>query len=794
MNEFIPYIKNLQNKAYEHLQKEYDLSSFRTSDFVMVNFYIIDQCLSNNISLFIKTIEKEQAALTYVPTLLSVSISLFFKNFCDDSTTYEIGETLQKKGIRFEIIGKTQDGFQLRTNHKGGYTKLVTNKQIKGYIVTNSDLSKRKVRIRFDDYQKLFKEIFNVNYFPSKFRYKAAILIEKKDFIHELKHQVYTDIDLLKAIPIQWITKTGKFENPHIPIDPMIYFVPDYETLSEYVMPMDSSIETVVMIGKNKYKEENLNKLKRDLYNEIVPHALLIGSEEIEDSGNQFLHWKWTYPEVAYLTGCELPKINTQKIVDKNFVESISQFYEFISDTEKKYAVQLSFLRKFKKFLYSLVIPPNTNSRMLNHKEYVMHLMVKESCELIEQELFNQNVSAHPRTEHAKELIANIFDSFSNPKSAYVESEFYDIILVPEQHYAIWSDELTSKKNGNVLTFREFSAKHSDYQTVKSVLVLSLFGYTSPYQLIERLNSTDHTFTFLLFPEEDNLLQNLLNKYHNTLIEEYNSENRKKLSGVLFQLKPKPVEISDLIEELSQRIQKDSSVYDYEVAEQVNYLLKFVDSEDIFILDGSRAVLLENDSGCRKQQVRFLRPQDKVRIYLNVSKEKLYEIAEAEDTGERFLRIDQHSKLWKQCLRNYFESKVKSDPTYDENSLLSELQGKGLPIKNEHTIKKWLNLEDKEKFPNARASLIVIKALLDDAELNQHFEAIMQSRRLYRSIMISLGHNLSDDVMDYIISNHRHKGKVLEKFSDEEIAAFIDKAAPLRTIKTINITEEDESN
>jgi len=59
--------------------------------------------------------------------------------------------------------------------------------------------------------------------------------------------------------------------------------------------------------------------------------------------------------------------------------------------------------------------------------------------------------------------------------------------------------------------------------------------------------------------------------------------------------------------------------------------------------------------------------------------------------------------------------------------------------------------------------------------------------------MISLGRDLSDDVMEYIVSEGKSVGKILSNFTEDEIEIFIQKAAPERTIKNISITEEDES-
>ena len=98
MIELLKYSEELIKRAKEHLSKEYNLAGFNIPDFQSINFYLIDKALEANKNLFIKPIHAEQNNLIYVPSVLSVAISLFFKNFCDDKTSYNIGEILQKDG------------------------------------------------------------------------------------------------------------------------------------------------------------------------------------------------------------------------------------------------------------------------------------------------------------------------------------------------------------------------------------------------------------------------------------------------------------------------------------------------------------------------------------------------------------------------------------------------------------------------------------------------------------------------------------------------------------------------
>lgn len=170
-------------------------------------------------NLFIESFDKELPSISQFPTILATAISLFFKNYCDDKTEYNEGDILQKDGFRYKYIKKNPNGTHFLIRGNSQYPE-VSSKSLKKYIITNSDLSNRRVRTKFDDDKNLFNLVFKTDYVPSKFNYKSAIILEKKEFDNEIKNQSYTNIDIHKAIPIRWISKNGTESWNHIPIDP----------------------------------------------------------------------------------------------------------------------------------------------------------------------------------------------------------------------------------------------------------------------------------------------------------------------------------------------------------------------------------------------------------------------------------------------------------------------------------------------------------------------------------------------------------------------------------------------
>lgn len=111
-------------------------------------------------------------------------------------------------------------------------------------------------------------------------------------------------------------------------------------------------------------------------------------------------------------------------------------------------------------------------------------------------------------------------------------------------------------------------------------------------------------------------------------------------------------------------------------------------------------------------------------------------------------------------------------------------------MKSEATLKRWLSEEDREKFPASIKNLIAVKKTINNLELDEKFDSIKRSRKSYRSIMIALGKDMSSEIMEYIITEPKVKGKILEQFSDLQISKFIDANAPIRKIKKIEIVED----
>jgi len=801
MQEIKTYTQELINKAKEYLTKEYHLEALNLSDFQAINFYLMDKAINKEDNLFIESFDKELPALSQFPAVLSVAISLFFKNFRDNHTVYKVGDVLQKDRRRYKILQVNPDHYTVIGGKKGEEFKAtIRHKDIHKYRITTGQRTGRRVKVGFSHFAKFYDLIFKESKnLPSQFKYKSAIIMSKNDFDKELKSQKYIDIDIKKAIPMCWIGRSGSESWNHIPVEPMIYCVPDYDTLQTYVLDKGINIETLVVIGKNKYKDDVSTKIRLALRNEDIPNCVILGSEGFNDEQNQFLKWKWTFPEYEYLENKEPGEIRVIDIGDILYQEKIDSFMQYLRVLEKENGMSLLNVKRLRRFLYALVLSKHSNSRNLSQLEFIQHLLKKVASETIEQDFYDLELDDTSVQEQVRELIDSVFENFSNNKLNALKLCYdIDYLIVPDRLEENWKDEFKGKQL-KICSLKKFEKTQSKISGSKKVYVLSIYNNGIYYdEVLDIAMNSQHRFAFLSYPEEAKVIKAYIDKYDNSLIAEYQAKDRKKLTGLDFKMKLKEVNESESLEDIMdgfyQRNERSEKVYDYESNKQVNYRINFKGTTESLVYDGSKTVLIKKNGKWIKSKTYNVLPGDTVRVYSNLSKERLFGIASQEDSNGRFQEVEKMSKLWKKALSSYFSKRIAQDRHYDKERLLSSLKAQGSKITNSVTTAKWLNETDKERFPHSNNELKAIKQLVDDEELNTAYAALLRVKGFYRGLMISLGRDLSDDVMDFIISEGKNKGKMLSKFETEEINSFVNSAAPERIIQSKEITDDDESN
>ena len=197
------------------------------------------------------------------------------------------------------------------------------------------------------------------------------------------------------------------------------------------------------------------------------------------------------------------------------------------------------------------------------------------------------------------------------------------------------------------------------------------------------------------------------------------------------------------------------------------------------ILPISRHVLIQQGDLLISEKLENVKIGDELRIYHNFNKDKLEEVATPQQKRLIF-ECKKCAELWKKPLIEFYRSKY-----YRTEKLLADLQNKGADITNVNTLNKWLDMNDKTLFPSKAKNLIAISELISNQKLTENLKEINKKRRLYRSIMITLGRDFSDAISHYI--NNKERTDLFKNFSDEEIQKMLKENIPVK--KLVKITE-----
>jgi len=785
MKEIEKYLETLKQYAEKKLVEYFDIHFLNLNEFDLINSFLIYQSVTKNKNLLIFLPDKQTKSQFYIPVILTLSLFEFVNNYIDDSDVYEIGDILQYDKKRYMITSINQDKVELKSNDKY-HTKITTKIQNlkKKCIVTNAtNLTSKKVKIGFKTYKEFFIKTLKLNDkdgLPSKFKYKSVIVTDKR-IIDELKKYKIENKKIHKAFPFRYITSSGKISD-NIPIDPMIYIVNNYETAKEHIINKGIKIKNIIFVGKNKYQDIELT-LSTDYSDCLFENVILIGSEDIQPNAiPNLLKWKWTLPELNHFNYFDTGKIKIITIKDQTLDEKIKTFNELIQTIEKEYNIKLTKIYSFVTRIFSITIPIE-NSRLTKQLDYLSDTFNKEIEEYVDNEFYE--IGEYDYEEVWDEIYNNFnelinYKKTDNKKFEQLQSiEKIDFLVVPKDYIDIWREEININ---NVISFNEFKDLKRENKSKKiNVAFLGFYGYEHLKELVyNNLN-----ITLLLNDIEKQSFDYYNTKLKNETLQKINDTDRKILSGISFVQTKSDETISELLKRLFEKnTVKEYKDYDYSNINEnsLDYELVF-ENNNIVVLDENKTVLLKAKNGERPEKVKNIKVGDKIRVYENSSKESLYKIALEADNEGHFKEIEQASKIWKTAL-NQFSKNFMSITDF-----LKYLNKNGLSITNEITLRNWINPESNVKFPQKEKDLKVIRKVCNNKELNENFERILSARRYYNGIMIALGRDLSDDVTLFIQT--KKKGKILNKFSDEQIKEMINQNAPLITVKSIKLYNDE---
>lgn len=787
------YLNTLKTVSKKQLEKEFNVNYLEFDDFELINAYLIFQSIrdkNNKKSTLIFIPDKDIKSKFYIPTIITASIYTFIDNYIDNATKFEIGDIIQKDGVRKKITAIRQNTYQAEweTKQKGIITKTtgeISNQSIKKYICTTANISNQKVKTKFDFYKQFFSNLLPnediENEIPSKFKHKTLIITDKS-IIDELKKYKIQEQEIHKAFPFRYITKSGTFTE-NLPIDPMIFIVNDYETARNFVLTKYSQIKTAIFIGQNKFKDSFL-QISEDINEKKIENCLLIGSSDMEKNAiPNLIKWKWTLSELNFLNYFETYDIEIQTITDKNLTNLIIDFDTTLTNLRNEFGVNLSDLYKYVQKLFPITLP-NANSRLINQIDSILAIFEKEGFEIIS--IAFEEIDEYDYENYWDEVKNKFHTIIQHKKQSFLKFETLskqnriDYLVVPKDDIEIWKEENKLSSIKNIISYNDYKELNTKS---KIIVFLGFYGLNHFKSIIYNKNK----IILILSEEEKSYYTNAQNRFIRETYNELKSPERQQISEIPFIETETEEEISDIMKRLFEKQEKNETEINTSFEEKTSlfYELAFEDDKEILILDENKTVLLKIGSKEREEKVKHLRIGDFIRVYGNTSKQELYKLALQYDTDGVMTEIENYSKLWKEELIKYATKNSKIETT------LKELQNNGLSINNELTLRNWLNINGSVKFPQRLKDLFAIKRTIDSQRLNDEIENIKKYRRVYNGIMIAIGRNLSDEISEYIKSNK--KGKLLNNFSSEQIQQFVKQNAKLRKIKSIKIiTDEQE--
>lgn len=781
------YLYELKKKCRESLQREYNLDQFDFSDFKIINAFLINKVIfDNDINLLINILDKKERIKLYVPAILITAIFSFYKNYIhnlDYPYLPSVGEIVQQRGRRLKVVEITKEKrYRLQSIDKQKTSQEIDEEGIKTFFVTTGDLSERIVRQKFDLYKELFDSIFSGigNKLPSKFEHKSVI-VAKKEIIDELKEFKIDSKKIYSSIPFQYISKRNK-RNENLPIDPMIYIVNDYDTVRDFVFKEDNvKLDTLIFIGETKYKDW-LISIEKDLKRGKFNNVIFIGESDINSFPNLY-KWNWKSPELEKLNNVEAGPADIIEVENESLSPSLKEFDELVKKIELDFNIELKDLHRHIRRLFPLVIPfpeSRMKSQIINHRKF----FERECEEILQDQFYRVNEDYRASYSQLKVCYNKILQAIgddSGKMDELLKSKKFSLV-VPKDLKQTWEEEIgkLDLKKVKIISYEEF--KKMPGENPKKVFFLAFYGN----EFLKTILNSQHNISILLYKEEKERFDVYLHRFKRELEKEFSSSDRKKLCEIDYPKESPVEEISDMIERhYHDDVENSIDHYDCCQTVSIDYKITFADGE-CRILDSHRSVILLKGGQKRNERIFNLIEGDEVIIYENTTREQLYDIAVKEDKEGRFQQIEKDSKTWKLLLREFFQHVCIGD----FEKLYELLKENRLSLKSEATLKRWLSEEDREKFPASIKNLLAVKKTINNLELDEKFDSIKRSRKSYRSIMIALGKDMSSEIMGYIITEPKVKGKILAQFSDTQISKFIDANAPKRIIKEIGIVED----
>ena len=744
---------------YINIENHFDFSQFES-----INIHLILKALSEDSNFWLKANKMDVEGL-YRPVTFALLASFFKTNYANSAMLPpRAGEKYHKGNKRYEVI---ETGLLLRGSEaiklqctSRGHEKIITLVleyfyDDGGYIKLDYDSgnsNRGTFKPMFDFMSKAVGSRHNISVFPNKF----AIICSKQHFekSFSLKER--------KAFPYEYITRNNE-RQPNLPLENFMFYVaPDFITVRNNIINKNIDLDFIICID---YKED----LKLEKYiQKTGQKVIFVGNQKLEIKN--LMKWQWTLPEYQYFDG-RFNQTEIQPIIveSEELDQASNRFLNHVKDIEDRYSISLRQLYFYISYIYSIVII-SEDSRLKNRIEDLDYFFEKKLEEILGQRFSDIGVNHIEIYIELLEMYRDILkqvDFENNAKAKKLEFlEETEYILAPSrQTLAIWKREI--KKMGWTTTKVISINKLRKVTEQPTVTVLALEDKEFFTEIYTGINNIQ----WLLYSDEYKKYKGFKNRYNNELIEEYTSADRIRLIGVEYPGEPTVESIEELIDRIFDKDPLDIT-RDYESTyhDHINKEIVFFDNSVITLSSNSSVILINQYDKAVINKVGDLRVNDMVRIYENQHKDILFESIVESDEDGRFQKILDDSMKWKKKLKEYCTNNVKVNEIAQKCGVTSG------------TVEGWLRFDSATKFPNR------LDKLKDF--LGHDFFEIYKSNKIYTSIMIAAGRDLSDEVSEYIIN--KSKGPFLSSFRDDVINQISDHNMPTREIKSIKIVENEQ--
>ncbi|MBS4042077.1 MAG: hypothetical protein KGZ81_15930 [Flavobacteriales bacterium] len=815
------YLKDLIEHSKQSLNQTFCFHKDNFSKFDTVNSFLIDKVLkSDRTNILITSPTKDKLNDFLLPTILITSLHCLTKN-SNSETELSVSDILVSKEAGRVSTVKDVNETSIRILPLGT-TRRIDIENLSNYVQISPRYADRLEEVRFSKTRinnfeatkrKEITEYGSVlSYFnttdiqlPLKNKTKVIFVASKNEILPKIP----------SCIPYQYVNKSGEVY-PDTPFDPLLIVVNDFNTAKEFFIEKGIPIDTIVFIGDTKY-QQSISAISKAYRQQKFNRSIFIGTQDIEIGENfEVLKWNWTLPEIKFFNQQQYQNLTPEIISNADLSEATLKFTNFISETERRYEnlINLKRLLKFIRKVYPITAIGNVN-RIRERANEIYAAFETEAEEVFQDEYYNIDTDYKEDFEQLKSITKNIIDLIKNGNAKndwFKKATGIDYIVVPKSIKKHCEKEIqncfSSKQKGitlnslgniaellnqpkqdvngdyaglkdtPIITVSEFLKKEPDGKTH---LLLSLYSngiYTDV--LLQKILAGNQKTKILCYAEEAKVLQMYLQGFQREDETELRSVHREQLCGIKYPETPN-INTENIDEWIKHLIGLDEQKYTR--ADEQRYEIVF-DDESKTVERESKKVFVDEYEELYKE-INQLKKGDKVRIYRNPDKETLHDIIKMTDEKDLFTRVDNFSSLWKNALRSHFSNKGAD---YHFEMFFEELKENGLSV-DKPRLEYWLKEDCKTKFPMKKRDLLAIIKTTNHSELNGNIQNIFALKTTYSGRLVKAGVEFSEEINTYILT--KEKGKMLDWLSDEHIEHIVSNGAPLRTIKTIQLIDEE---